>query len=364
MVDLNSRPVEVSIFGGGVGECIVVKFQEECWMVIDSCRDPISKRPIALKYFAGRGIDYKNCVKYIMATHWHDDHINGIADLVQECSSAKFIASIALNKDEFYSLVSTNEHHARILKEKTSGVREFYQVFSFLESHNCKERLIWAKCDQLIERMGDIEIWTLSPSNKEITLAMQRMVQFLPKIKESLKIIPEKGPNHTAVVTFIKIANLKLLFGADLEETSDPSCGWSAIISDSNSLEQEIKLIKVPHHGSRNAHNNVLWENYLLRNGVALLTPYNRSRLPRNDDINRITHFLKESYCTSPPNPKKIRKQYDRAVAKTIKEATKFYRAFRENMGQVKFEYDFAKREGTIETFGAAKRLIDFRTER
>ena len=362
MADLNSRIVEVSIFGGGVGECIVVKFEEESWMVIDSCRDSVSKRPIALKYFEERGIDYKSCVKYIMATHWHDDHINGIADLVQECPSAKFIASLALNKDEFYSLVLTNENHERILKEKTSGVREFYRVFNFLKSHNCIERLIWAKCDQLIERMRDIEIRTLSPSNKEITLAMQRITQFLPRVKTSLKVIPERGPNHTAVVTLIKIADLKLLFGADLEETSDPNCGWSAIVSNSNSLEQEIRLIKVPHHGSRNAHNDVLWENHLLKDGVALVTPYSRSRLPRNDDIDRITHFVQKSYCTSPPNPKKIKRQHERAVEKTIKGATKFYRAFKENMGQVKFEYDFAKKEGKIETYGAAKKLIDFKT--
>ena len=362
MTDLNSRLMEVSIFGGGVGECVVVKFEKMSWLIIDSCRDPASKMPIALKYFEERGIDYKNCVKYIMATHWHDDHINGIADLIKECSSAKLIVSVALSKNEFYSLVSTNEHHERILEEKTSGVREFYQVFSFLKSHNCRERLIWAKCDQLIEKMRDIEIWTLSPSNKEITLAMQRIAQFLPRIKKSLKPIPEKGPNHTAVVTFIKIADLKLLFGADLEETSDPNCGWSAIISNSNSLEQEIKLIKAPHHGSINAHNDVLWEDYLLKDGIALLTPYSRSKLPRNEDIDRITHFLEKSYCTSSPNPKKIKIQDDRAVKRTIKEATKFYRAFKQNMGQVKFEYDFVKRKEKIEMYGAAKRLVDFKT--
>ena len=192
---------------------------------------------------------------------------------------------------------------------------------------------------------------------------MERISQFLPKIRTSLKVIPEKGPNHTAVVTFIKIADLKLLFGADLEETSDPSCGWSAIISGSNALERESKLIKVPHHGSKNAHNDALWEGYLLGDGVALVTPYSRSRLPRNDDIDRITHFLEKSYCTSSPDGK-IKKKQDRAIEKTIKSATKSYRIFKENMGQVKFEYDLASKEENIETYGAAKKLIDFKTSR
>ena len=363
MTDSNPKCTEVSIFGGGVGECIVIKLEENVWMIVDSCRDPKSKKPMAIKYFEEQGINYKNCVKYIMATHWHDDHIKGMADLVEKCPLAKIVVSIALHKDEFYSLVSSNENHDLVLKGKTSGIREFYKIFNFLKSNNFKERLIWAKCNQTIYKNTNVEISSLSPSDKEITLAMERIALFLPEIKKSLRTIPYKKreSNHTAIVTFVKIADLKLLLGADLEESSDPACGWRAIISNSIHLEKGIKLIKVPHHGSQNAHSETIWEDYLLKDGVAIMTPFSRSGLPKNDDIDRITHFLKESYCTSSPQTKRIKNQ-NKTVAKTIKESTKSYRLFKESMGQVKFEYDFEKRQFHIETYGAARRLISFKS--
>jgi hypothetical protein len=39
-----------------------------------------------------------------VATHAHDDHFAGIADVFQQCESAKFVCSRAITKEEFTSL--------------------------------------------------------------------------------------------------------------------------------------------------------------------------------------------------------------------------------------------------------------------
>ena len=38
------------------------------------------------------------------------------------------------------------------------------------------------------------------------------------------------GPNHLAIVLSVKVAEARVLLGADLEEGGDPSAGWMAII--------------------------------------------------------------------------------------------------------------------------------------
>jgi len=49
--------LEVSVFGPGVGECVLVHFGEGEWMVVDSCLDRATSRPAALDYLTELGVD-------------------------------------------------------------------------------------------------------------------------------------------------------------------------------------------------------------------------------------------------------------------------------------------------------------------
>src|SRR3712207_143103 len=97
------REVEISLFGRGVGECLALHVGEGEWCIVDSF--PGSSHPsIALDYLTDIGVPVSS-VSLILATHWHDDHIQGLADTVAACTNAMFACSAALDVDEFFELV-------------------------------------------------------------------------------------------------------------------------------------------------------------------------------------------------------------------------------------------------------------------
>src|SRR5437879_5098718 len=97
--------IEISLFGPGFGECIVMHVGEAQWIIIDSCRDLASKRPVALEYLANIGVDAAKSVQCIVATHWHDDHIGGLSEVFRAAASSIFACTTAFGRDEFKSLL-------------------------------------------------------------------------------------------------------------------------------------------------------------------------------------------------------------------------------------------------------------------
>ena len=72
--------IEVSVFGPGVGEAIVVHIGDGKWVVVDSAIDKYGALPI--QYLEKLGVVLKEDVVYVVATHWHSDHIAGLSDIL------------------------------------------------------------------------------------------------------------------------------------------------------------------------------------------------------------------------------------------------------------------------------------------
>lgn len=108
--ELQSAPledeVEVTLLGPGYGESIVVHVGEGSWIIVDSCINDAGK-PQALDYLLGMGIDPAKAVELVVATHWHDDHIRGMNELVGACREAEFCCAGALLQREFLTAVYT-----------------------------------------------------------------------------------------------------------------------------------------------------------------------------------------------------------------------------------------------------------------
>ena len=69
--------VEVSLFGPGFGECVLVHLGNNQWMVVDCCLELSSGRPAPIHYLEQLGCDIEQAVCLVVATHWHDDHMEG-----------------------------------------------------------------------------------------------------------------------------------------------------------------------------------------------------------------------------------------------------------------------------------------------
>jgi glyoxylase-like metal-dependent hydrolase (beta-lactamase superfamily II) len=98
--------VEVSIFGPGFGECIVVHFGNGDWGVVDSCLNPDSKRPAALHYLESLNVNVGQSVRLVVATHWHDDHLQGISSVFQAAESAVFACTGAVREPDFETILA------------------------------------------------------------------------------------------------------------------------------------------------------------------------------------------------------------------------------------------------------------------
>src|SRR6266568_2380652 len=97
--------IELSVFGPGFGECLLLHLGHGEWLLVDSCVDQRRREQPALAYLNRIGVDSEQAVKVIVTTHWHDDHIRGMAEVVSTCAAARFVCPAALRQTEMLVLL-------------------------------------------------------------------------------------------------------------------------------------------------------------------------------------------------------------------------------------------------------------------
>ena len=350
-----SDEIEVNIFGPGYGECVLIHIGNGKWVVVDSCVDRDSQ-PVALTYLRSIGSDPSEAVCLIIATHWHDDHIRGMAEMVEACGDATFCCASALGVNEFLAALGALEN--RPATPAGSGVRELYKVFSQLENRSatCKFAISGRL---LLDRFG-CKIWSLSPSDGAFEAFLKQIGRLLPKAREPKMRVPPLRPNEAAVVLLVTVNDTAILLGADLERT-----GWLEILESDSEEDRRASVFKIPHHGSWHAHEDRVWHEMLQRNPIAALTPWRRGgrELPTKTDIHRILSFTGMAYVTASKEDvrgKSIRRK-DKAVERTLRESGAKIRAVGVSSGMIRLRKKAdSLADWNIETLGSACRLADY----
>ena len=325
-----SDEIEVCVFGPGYGECILIHIGNQKWIVVDSCFDD-GQQSAALGYLNGLGLDVSEAVCLLVVTHWHDDHIRGIRELVQLCDKAVFSCASALGEIEFLSVLAALEGRSAI--ETGSGMREIFGVFSLLaeRSATCK----FAVADRILLRRGDCEIWSLSPSDRAYQAFLQQVGQLASAGSGIRRRVSTFRQNHAAVVMLINIGDITILLGSDL-----PRRGWAEVLSEFSERNCRSSMFKVPHHGSRDAHEDRVWTDMLGRDPVVVLTPWRRGgrELPTELDARRILALSGRAYITSSRDglPRVARRYHDSAVTRTVRETGASIRSVRESAGMIR----------------------------
>ena len=74
--------------------------------------------------------------------------------------------------------------------------------------------------------------------------------------------LPQLKNNHTSIVLWVKVGDIHVLLGADLEEQGAPDDGWQRVVNSGKfPIGHKCKIFKIPHHGSKNGHHQGTWEN-------------------------------------------------------------------------------------------------------
>lgn len=336
--------LEISIFGPGYGECIAVHLGAGEWLIVDSCIDSRTSRPAVLTYFEFIGVDAASAVRRIVATHWHDDHVRGLAEIVRSCPRGEFYCSAALQQNEFKVLVSLHGRDEDLL----SGVSEFFEIQEELVARRTgskpgvgqphfalANRIVWQRDATAASPSGLVR--ALSPSDGSLRLAFESIAGLIPAIESMKRRIPRPSPNHASVVIWLEIGeNIKVLFGADLESTAAEGTGWQAVIAD-DQCPSGGNVFKVPHHGSSNGHHAETWSKMLSGDPIAVVCPYRNGSvlLPTDLDIARIRRSSGEAYSTAKREPGHRRKR-DSAVERTIRETVRRIKDSPGPIGQVR----------------------------
>ena len=299
---------ELSVFGPGRGECIVLHVGDNQWAVVDSCVGAGRRESVALEYL--RAIDVlPERIRLVLATHWHDDHMRGLADLLRLATNARFGCSVAFQTREFARLIATADPAFR-----RSGVDEFASIVGLLserrESNSAGDlgEIAWAFAGrQLLSlsangRSFPAAIHSFSPSDATVRSALEEISASLPRQGEPRRVISHRTPNDTSVVLWVSAGSTRLLLGGDLEHRNRPGEGWLAVLTQHDGVS--AMAFKVPHHGSASADCADVWSTMLVSAPIAILTPYSSgvTPLPSPADLRRLTGRTSHLYCTAQPN--------------------------------------------------------------
>jgi beta-lactamase superfamily II metal-dependent hydrolase len=338
---------ELSLFGCGVGASIALHVGGGDWVLIDSCRKSKNDPPMALTYLRDIGVDPAKAVKLIVITHWHDDHIKGISEIVAKCSSARVAFSSALSSPEFLQTVAISTDENYILDRETSGVRELGQILGILLERNKKapglnSHPIKTQADHLSHRNGSCKVHAISPSPASINKAFAEISRLWKQQVEcdNRRTVPKPRSNHNSVAIWMNWGKRRALLGADLEITNDPTTGWTAALRCQIFPDGKASIFKIPHHGSPNGDSDDVWSSLVEpKNPIAALTTFSCGATPRptEEDIGRISRRTSELYLTTAPThafPKR-----DRAVERTIKEVTKSRKLLSKSLGQIQIRW-------------------------
>jgi beta-lactamase superfamily II metal-dependent hydrolase len=362
-----SDEIEVSVFGPGRGECVVVHLGDNTWIVVDSCVDRKTRRPVALTYLGDLGVDVSKAVRLVVISHWHDDHIRGISEVVRIATSAGVVCSAALNRIEFFQIVAASEGAMM----ESPGAAECAKVFRIISERAPRhtrpgsESPEWALANRLLFRVGrqdgsaPTEVHALSPAPASLSLAFREIAQSLPSYGAPKRRTVALSPNQVAVVIWIETGNVRILLGSDLEESRSPNLGWQAIINSNERPVGLAQVFKIPHHGSQTAENPEVWERMLESNYIAVVSPYASSTkpLPSPADVQRLCSRARNLYMTASPDgwapPRR-----SNTVERTAGEVVRHRRAIVGPIGHVRIRLNRdSPREAKVECDGAARKL-------
>lgn len=214
--------------GSDYGESIILNVGNNNWIVVDSCIDPYTKKCIPLQYLIEAGVNIKQDVKLIVCTHWHDDHIQGISQLYQECESSKFCMAIAKDKRKFLQLVMLDYEKAKS-SESISSTNELNKCLKIKKERELP--FIYAVQDKPLffheENNITSQVISLSPSDQTIEDYDAQISTLMKEYAASNRKIVNLSPNDKSVVLLVKINEHRILLGSDLEVNSDETKdGW------------------------------------------------------------------------------------------------------------------------------------------
>lgn len=314
-----NHKVKVVVFGRGTGEAILIEISANEWIAVDCFNHPKEKKPAAISYLEKKGIDPKVALKKIIITHFHEDHIKGMLEMIKAASDNcnVYISQALTAKEAFEYYSNLNVLHDN---PNLSGVSELCNITNYMDSLN--RSVIKVKQDQVIYNNDNYQITAIAPSEFDSQKSQEKFISLLSKTEDG--VIPQAAkinPNHFCIVLNIscKKTNKNIVLGADLEICPSPEGGWnSAMSSVMAPAHNSIQVMKIPHHGSCTGFHEKTWEDHVEKDAISILTTFDKSNLPRAEYINLYKKYTNNLLSTTIPKERHKKDILNRAALKII----------------------------------------------
>lgn len=238
----------------------------------------------------------------MLATHWHDDHIKGIARVLEAAASAKGAFPEAMVKQEYFEFA--RKFHDVPSAKVGSGVREFGEFLQLAINRtpmSAEPARAWLTLVDIqsseLSHGNPIRIQALSPSTPDIIEFIGTIAGYV--LPQDVAVsAPYYDRNDVSVALFIDAGTTGILLGADLENVARSDSGWKAVLLDSRKPPRKASLYKVAHHGAVSGDHRDIWTEICQPEVIATLAPWSRGGnwLPTRADVERIYDRTNEAY--------------------------------------------------------------------
>jgi hypothetical protein len=316
-------------------------------------------------------MDAAKSVQLVLATHYHDDHMQGISKVFQTAVGAAFACTGAVRGPDFKEMLATWTG-TRFLPGG-SGIDELHSVMAELKKRTTNSLCVAPKLASVDKTIWPIHgkpnplamsIKSLSPSDAAVLATLSRLKGVAPASAKTRRRLPNLQENDTSVVLSVEAAGHRVLLGGDLLVRADRSFGWLAVVDDHACVDARHHAFKVPHHGSPTGDHDEVWNKLTVEQACAVTTPcvYGRVRLPSVADCQRILVRTQSAFLSAPPLPAKFRDS-NKAVEKTVREATRSVQFVPGKYGHVRLRKRVDEPPAApwrVELFGAAMSMADY----
>jgi len=352
---------EVSVFGPGEGESLVVHLGDGEWMIVDSCKDLDTGHAVAIDYLTAIGVDIGSKVSVIVATHWHDDHIKGLAEIVKMAEAATFFCPAALKTQDFLYLVQAYGRRTMMSLPSTAEFEQILETMALRRSKRQAPNVQTVVAHTIVWRNGALKrVEALSPSQTAVQRGLVEIASLVAAIGPKAKLT-SRSANENSIVLLSVVEGARALLGGDLQEEETPVAGWSEILSSPQRCPERANLFKAAHHGADNADHPAIWSDLLLPEASVGVTSYAGGVRPRPEsaDINRIVGQAGEAYLTSAPvAPRSARREP--SAERLLRHRAHRVEELERRMGHIRFRRIISSDETarwSVELFGGAKVL-------
>lgn len=314
---LNTDSIKTTILGGSGnnGESCIIEDDDGSTGIIDCFTDRIQGIPVPQSYIESRGIK-KSDVKFIVISHLHGDHCDGIVDLIKEYpDSALYISEINL-LESFRNIIKFQ--HPNL---KFSGWTKGQKLYKYL-SENPRKKIQGLKEGDSINFTPSTRLNILYPSEECINFfdesyknQLDDLTKRVSKIETNedlnpsqiIKINLAKNFNEHSVVIEALGKAYNSIYLADLEFQKE--MGLEYVLKKASQKGNKYNIFKVPHHGSKTSFNKNLWESVLaspLNDQFLKLSCWKKGQkhLPEKNIVDDMLLITQNIFCTGIPEMK------------------------------------------------------------